>query len=288
MGPALALLGAVGWEDPRLCAVRARLLAATAMAVLGYDALKQLLRGSPLGALLIAVALIGSALAVRLPKRTVGHWIGLLGVAAYLGITFPTTANHGYLTLWAAGLATACLQLRQPADRPAVLAVAKWLVVAVLIGSGVQKLLHGCYDHGEYFAYHLARGTPRFDQAWSLALPAEEVVRLRGLPASNGPYGFAAPAAIALSLAIPALEIALGMALLVPATRAVAAVAATFFVVAIQAIAGEIAFAMLMLGLLATFVRVRKQLFVVRLAVATLFCLSVALATGTLSPDDIN
>jgi hypothetical protein len=241
-----------------------------AAAGLGLDAIKQFLRrDSGIGLTFAALALASVVLIVMRPRRAAGYALGLLSACGFIGVTFPSTANHTYISLavLGMGLATTMLPVR---EAPSIFAVARWLAFSVLLWSGGQKLLHGTYDHGEFFAYQIARGEPRFSAFWSLLLPADELSRLHALRSA----GFAASGiqmtygpAIVLSMAIPLLEIATALLMTSRQTRRWAVIAALSLVLAIQLIASELTFAVVMCGLLTVFLRIRASVWIARVAV---------------------
>lgn len=281
----MELLLLVGNEDARLARFRPALLAFPALLALTVDTLKQYVRqGHVLGLVLCASAAVGAALVVAVPERRAGFWLGLAATCSFVALTFPTTANHGYLTLWCMALAVWAHVSPLP-DKPLILTVAKWQCVIVLIASGLQKLMLGTYDHGEYFAFQLARGEPRFTSVLSPWVSIEDLSRTMSV---DGRYAFASfGVPTMISLFVPCAEIALGLLLLVPGVRRSIANLACVFLLTIQIVTGEFTFALLMVALCATFLPVRRMVGVSRFAAVLLIVIGGSIAFGAL-PVDIN
>lgn len=188
---------------------------------------------------------------------------------------FPQTANH-------AGLTLACLLflsfLDERREDEAVLAGAalRLTPAIVFVWSGIQKVLLGTWDRGEFLAYSLAR-TPRFAPL-SLFVPREELFRLTSInPAAigDGPYAFDSVVPLVLSNGTCVAELLLPLFLLFKRTRAAAATGLIILLLLIESVAREVFFGGLMLALLLLFFR-RPLLERALLPLAVLYALYVA------------
>jgi hypothetical protein len=217
---------------------------------------------------LASLVALGLALAPRLAWASAPVAAAIVGgaVARYA----PDIANHTFLLF----LALATLALfpgRDTTERILALSSLRWLAAIVLFGTGVQKILHGTYVHGEFLAYQIASGE-RFATLFRWALPAEEFERLRALaptgehltdatvlPATltlgSGPYRFTSPFALLVSNVVYLFEMTAPVLMLVRRTRAVAAVATVVFLAFIEVGAREIMFGILFVNLVLLFLR---------------------------------
>jgi hypothetical protein len=173
--------------------------------------------------------------------------LGALGVAVQVIWCFPFVANH----LFVEGLALGLLALAGP-DRGLGLVGTRWVAVAVMGWSGVQKLLHGTWFGGGFLASAIAmKGT--FADAFSFLLPAPEVARLVALgqpDPNNGPWELRSAAGLILANGTWVVEIGLALLLLWPPSRRHAAWAGIGLVLSVQVAAREFFFAGLMTVLL--------------------------------------
>jgi hypothetical protein len=125
----------------------------------------------------------------------------------------------------------------------------------VLFHTGLSKLLYGQYFHGDFLAYMIGTGD-RFGDAFRLLLGADEVVRLQGYDALRtgaGPFRVSSWPFVLASNLVWIAELALPVLLMIRRTRAPAALASIALVLAIQAGARELGFAMLFGNLLLLF-----------------------------------
>jgi hypothetical protein len=232
----------------------------------------------------VLTAALGLAFLPRLET-----WAPRIAIPALLGLvwaTFPTTPNHYYLELLAmTALATVGPQPASGTGRDAVDALAglRWLTAIVFFQTGLQKVLYGCYFHGELFAY-LTSQDPRFAAFFGSLLPAHELARLTSyntLHTGSGPYRVDAPLVLLLSNLVWVAELVLPALMLMPRTRKVATLAAVAFVASFQLAAREAGFAMLFTGLLLLFLPRAPLRRIV--PVAAVVCLwAVAAAFGVL------
>jgi hypothetical protein len=223
----------------------------------------------PQAALFLAsLVALGLALAPRLAWASAPVAAVIVGgaVARYA----PDIANHTFLLF----LALATLALfpgRDATERILALSTLRWLAAIVLFATGVQKVLHGTYVHGEFLAYQVASGE-RFATLFRWVLPTEELERLRALaptsqpltdttvlpatlPLGSGPYRFTSPFALLVSNVVYVFEMTAPVLMLVRRTRAVAAVATVVFLAFIEVGAREIMFGILFVNLVLLFLR---------------------------------
>lgn len=201
------------------------------------------------------VVAIGLCLSVPLAfwRPAAATRAALLLVAIECVGRFPRTANHAALTLICL-LFLSYLDERKAEEAPLAGAALCLTTLIVFFWSGLQKLLLGTWDQGEFLAYSLAR-TPRFAPL-SVLVPKEELFRLTSInPAAigDGPYRFDAFLPLFLSNATYLAEMVLPLLLLFRRTRRAAAAALILLLFAIESMAREFFFGGLMLALLLLF-----------------------------------
>jgi len=165
---------------------------------------------------------------------------------------FPFVANH----LFVEALALALVAVAGP-ERPLGIAGCRWVAVAVLGWSGLQKLLHGTWVQGSFLASAIAM-EEGFAQAFAWLLPSGEVAALvaRGQPApGSGEWALGSAAGLAISNGTWLAEILLAALLLKRRTRRWASWAAVALILGVQLGARELFFAGLMTVLLLSFQR---------------------------------
>ena len=282
------LLGRTGIEDGRLASIRAYLLVRALLFVLAFDAAKQFLRrGHTVGAILCGASLLfGLAIRTKKSLRPAATLACAAIATTFVVVTFPTTANHGYAT-WLLCVTALWIQRLKGQDRMAGLALARWLAAIIMFWSGAQKLLHGTYDHGEFLASQIAVHAQRFAGPLSVVISEADLAHLVESQAGSGTFEFTSWQALSLSRAIPIAELLLGVGLLFGTTRLAAAWVAALFVLAIQLVAGEITFAMVMLGVLSTFYPAR-QMAAISDVITLVFIVAAALALSPIGVDAIN
>jgi len=128
--------------------------------------------------------------------------------------TFPTHSNHFFLEWLCVVIITMHIFSHGDEARRNTYTIAaiKWLLVFVLLASGIQKLLYGTYFRGTFLAYRIAH-LDMFDHFFRLILPTEEFTTLNN-PSFSGPYVLHSPLGLLLSNSIPILEIASAVFLL--------------------------------------------------------------------------
>jgi len=258
---------------PRLRAIRRLLLThLTAELVVSY------LRWSPSGVVApgILAGLAATALALSAVPRTRSFAapLGALVVGFAIVRWFPNVANHTFL-LFLGLAALSFWNVRLETESTLALATLRWITALVLFATGVQKLLHGTYFHGEFLAFHVAHGD-RFASLFRWVLPADELARLNALgsaagelggsdafrafrtapPATGaGLYRFTSAPALVLSNLVWVFELVAPAFLLWRRTRAGATVAVIVFLAAIETGAYEILFGVLFVNLVLLFAR---------------------------------
>lgn len=156
--------------------------------------------------------------------------------------TFPEGANHAYMLALIFGLFT-LFDIRDPVERAWLIGTCKWILLVVLFYSGLQKLLHGYYANGEFFAYAIVEHD-HFRKFFGLLLPTGEMERLTALELQRGqgPFRLHSTPGVLLSRAAYTSEMVLPFFLLYDRTRTLAVAATILMIAAIQAAAREFSF----------------------------------------------
>jgi hypothetical protein len=260
-------------ETARLRSIRllalAHLLAELVLSTLRWSALQISAPG-------ILAACAAAAVALSFFRRTerAAAPLGALIVGFAIVRWFPNVANHTFL-LFLALFTLSFWDWRAEAERTLALATLRWIAALVLFATGLQKVLHGTYFHGEFLAFHVAHGE-RFASLFAWVLPAEELARLKELGAAagalgpaegfrafdtappapgSGPYLFASVPALAMSNLVWVFELVAPALLLWRRTRAVAAIAVIAFLAAVESGAYEIMFGVLFVNVMLLFCR---------------------------------
>lgn len=181
-----------------------------------------------------------------------GRWrrAALAGLAAVMTILavalFPSTANHLYLQVLFLGLA-ASLDIDDPGECRLLLASVRWMAVVVLFYAGLQKLVHGHYFQGEFFAVHIRAA--KFQAVLAYLLPADELARLLSYSAAPGagPYRIESPLMLLLSNASYLAELGAAVLLLFRRTRLLGLALGVASLVAIEIVVRELLFGALFL-----------------------------------------
>lgn len=174
-------------------------------------------------------------------------------------------ANHNLLEYCCLGILL-FVDRRDSSERQLGLAAMQWLVIMAIFSSGLQKVWHGSYFHGDFLAWSIANG--RWNDTLASLLDPAELERLRsyaGAPfhfvkdqlisARPGPYRTRSTLLVLISNSVWILEISLPPALLVKRTRTVALIALIAMFAIIVTIVREAFFGMLVMNLLLLFAR---------------------------------
>lgn len=166
---------------------------------------------------------------------------------------FPRSANHHYLVVLCAGLVALPDRGRAP-ERDLALSALRWLAVLGLVWAGLQKVLHGYYLRGEFFAYAIARNE-RFAGFFAPIVSDAELARLRALPLAPGagPFRVDEPLFLLVSNLAWIGELVLPCLLLVRRTRPFAIAATLVYIASIELAAREIFFGGLIVNLVLLF-----------------------------------
>lgn len=213
-----------------------------------------------LRSLLLVAAVILTTAAIGIFSARTHRLAAVLACATCVGrliATFPHAYNH--LVLEALMLAAAAaLRADDDAENRLLLQLGRWLAVIVLFWSGIQKVLHGCYDQGQFLALMVATND-HFAAAFAPLFP-HEVERLRALlplRVGAGPFVLEPWPLVAASNLVWITEVGLGLALLRSSLRAAAALSAVLLLVTIQVVAHELVFGLWLAVLLALFAPAR-------------------------------
>lgn len=205
---------------------------------------------------LVATACLASgaaALAFHPRWQRRASLVALVAVASALLWRFPYAANHLYLELLCVVLL--CLDGGAESDGALVVRALRWLAAVALFQTGLQKVLYGHYWRGDFLAF-MVGSEDRFARAFRWLLPDAEVARLVALDRTRtgaGPYRVPFGPFVVASASVVVAEMAIPVLLLVRRTRRFGAIAGLGLMVAIQAAALELGFALLFVNLLVLF-----------------------------------
>lgn len=178
--------------------------------------------------------------------------IALVAASVEMAAQFPINSNHSWLECVLLG-AVAATDTRRAEQRAMLVAVGRWLVIAIMFHSGLQKILHRTYFDGMYLA------TLANDDGFSalvkvLVGPLEHARLAAALKAgSEGPFALNSSAGVLLSNAVYLSELGVAVLLFFERTRRLGVVAGILVLCSIEVLALEITFGLLMLNLLALY-----------------------------------
>jgi hypothetical protein len=201
-----------------------------------------------------AIAVTAAIVALVAPRFGRFPWVAAMLVAVWhVTGSFPLVGNHNYLELWILLLA-AGLNLHLPEDRHLFLSALKWIVFFVFLYSGLQKLVHGYYFHGEALATCINR-MPRFQDGFRYLLSQAELERITryAIAPGQGPFRLNGNALIVLSNLVYLAELACAALLLVPRTRLVGVVFGIGLMIGIELFAREVFFGLIQVMLVLLF-----------------------------------
>lgn len=201
-------------------------------------------RLGPLQQLAVPVATILCGVILLAPSRRRPAFAVLAAMhAATVAGEFPAAGNHAYLEVVL--LALAALLGPGAGDLRLHLRALRWLVVLVLVTSGLQKLVHGYWLQGHYLAF--SAWTPSFRPVLAFLMPADELARLAGYrrEIGDGPYLVHSLRLIAASNAVWIGEILGGLLLLAPRLRTLAVGVTILLLAGIEIGARELFFGVL-------------------------------------------
>lgn len=198
---------------------------------------------------------------------------------------FPAAGNHAYLELLICCFC-AFLNFREEREQVLFLRSSRWLLFLIFFYAGVQKLLHGYYFHGLYFAYSL-QTTESFRPILQPFLSAEEFSRLISLTGQigDGPYLVTSSPFLVLSNITYLAEIILAPLLLLRKTRLLGVLGIMALLLGIEAAAREVFFGLIFLNALLLFLYTdmnRKLVWVF-----TLFLLALVLSRVGILPEAV-
>lgn len=190
--------------------------------------------------LLLATALALAALKLRWRRASLAALL-LLQLFA-IAASFPQTANHVYLQLFLLALLV-LLDASVAEEQQLALGALRWIFLVVLFCAGLQKLVHGYYFRGEYFAYYLNERS--FASLLGPFLSDEELQRFgSGLARSDGsgPYRFESAPMIAISNLGYLSELGIPVLLFARRSRRFGVAAGIAFLIFTEALARELHF----------------------------------------------
>jgi hypothetical protein len=229
------------------------------------------------GLLLVAVAVAAACVAALVlgfdPERLrMAVSLGLVAQLLFIALTFPHNANHDFLLVLSLALLVG-FDVGDAHERRVLVACVRWLAIAVLFATGVQKLMYGTYFLGDYIGFRVAH-SDTFAAVFQYLLPPDEFLRLRSLghdptttglalfsgrrigslPAPGaGPYQVFFLPFLAISNSVWIFEMGAPLLLLWRRTRRWAALATIAFLAAIEVGAREYFFGLLFANLLLLF-----------------------------------
>jgi hypothetical protein len=188
--------------------------------------------------------------AAALPQRWRRAGLGALFALQLVAVVaaFPQTANHTYLQLELLELLL-WLDARVEAEQELALRALRWIFAVVFFWAGVQKLVHGYYDRGEYFAFYLNERS--FATLLGPLISSAELARLGpdlARTAGSGPYHFESARMLLLSNLGYLAELGIPVLLLHSRWRRVGVVAGVLFLAFTEALARELHFGALYLS----------------------------------------
>jgi hypothetical protein len=184
------------------------------------------------------------------PARTRRVGLGALFALQLAAVvaSFPQTANHAYLQCELLALLL-FLDPRVDAEQELAQGALRWIFLAVFVWAGLQKLVHGYYFRGEYFAFYL--DVRSFDSLLRHFISDAELARFGpslARTAGSGPYRFESLPMIALSNLGYVAELGIPVLLLAPRWRRVAVCLGVVFLCFTEALARELHFGALYLS----------------------------------------
>jgi len=211
-----------------------------------------------------------AAFAAGLSRRLMRPVAGVLAAVQCVrfALDFPAVSNH-YLVECLSVLVFAAVDLERVDERELCLGGLRWLVLLVLFASGLQKVLHGEYFHGQYLAYMVAN-TDRFADFLRPVIPRGELSRLQSLRGAidhlrftadglagppPGPYRVDSALFVAVSNSVWLAEMLVPLGLLWSRTRPFAFVAALLLMAGILGSSYEVLFDTLFINLVFLFAR---------------------------------
>ncbi len=223
---------------------------------------------------------VAAAVVLWAPWRRTGLLALAVAHASVMAIEFPASGNHAYLELIFL-LLLAFVDTARSKERRLFLRAGRWIVCVVLAASGIQKIAHGYYTHGQFLSYTLSIETYR--AVLAPLLPTAEAARLAALDGTvgAGPYRVSSALFVGVSRGVCAAEIALAPLLVLPATRMLALVATVLLLLAIEAGAREVFFGLVMINAVLLFGPASAQRLFVLVVAATLAGL-LLIRTGVL------
>jgi hypothetical protein len=193
-----------------------------------------------------------------------------LSVVAFELSTYPleyapgSIANHNAIE-WLALATLVLVNHRDEAERELALRALRWLLVLVVVLSGLQKVWHGTYFQGQFLSWAVSTGRQWSTLVGSL-LSTDELTRLQGYSAMPfvfeqgrpispppGPYIVSSWPVLVASNAVWIGEIVLPCLLLIRRTRVCAALLLGLLFVAIEVGARELFFGALIINFLLLF-----------------------------------
>jgi hypothetical protein len=200
------------------------------------------------------VILLGCALlGIKADYARPAAFVALLVLLSRHVSTFPVIANHTYLE--AILLAFLCwIDRTEEEQRELFFQATRWLVVILFFYSGVQKAWYGEYFDGRFLAF-LASQSPKTRTAFELLLPQAEFARLLSyrMQPGNGPFVVDSLFFKILSNGAWISEIAVALLLAFRRTRVLGIIFGVAMMFAIEFIARELIFGILVLSLLFLF-----------------------------------
>jgi hypothetical protein len=241
------------------------------------------LRAPDILSLILMLAALTSAFAA--PRRIgVSKATAAMAVAVDMADMFPINSNHSFLEALLLALFL-LVDFTKSEQRDLLVAMGRWLVVFVMLQSGLQKVLHGAYFNGMYLATELDHERLQLQWVFRHVLQPNELgALLEALRAGrDGPFMFHSPAAVVLSNSVYLSELLVAVLLLRERTRLHGAVLGVAVLVAIEVVAVEISFGILSLNLLMLFFPMPWRVHLA--AVSLLAYVGLLVAQWTVGPD---
>ena len=223
----------------------------------------------------LAIATLCCLVALCGPWRRLAFAVLAVSHAGLVWREFPSTGNHAYLEVLFCALA-AFLRTSDPVEARVFVRAVRWMVVIIFFYSGLQKLLHGFWVHGQYLAFSLDSAGFR-PLLRRLLSPAEytRLAALGGLP-GDGSYRVTSWPLLVVSNGTWLAEMALAPLLVWRRTRLVAAVVGLLLLTGIEVGAREVFFGLIFVDAALCFLPVRLHQRAVPVVAAVLLALTLS------------
>ena len=200
--------------------------------------------------------------------------LAMTTVALEMSRAFPINPNHCCLETLLLVLLL-LVDFHQVLHRELLVAMGRWIITLIMVYSSLQKILHGEYFNGMFFAERV--NNERFRPFLKLVLHPEEFQALRQTLQSGleAPLVLHSPGALVISNLVYLSELLVAFLLLGRRTRVLGATLGLLILVAIEVVARELTFGLLALNLFMLFFPLRWRRRVAISSGFTYLCLAI-------------